>query len=120
MKKLTTLVLIAISITAWSFINVSNQYIAGTYGVCNTNNTTVELKLNPDNSFRYIDNSNPKKTINVKGKWTMKKNRISLHDYSSQFKFHDNWKIDKEGIVANSRRGLSFYRLVNKNNCENS
>ena len=103
-----------------SFVNISTESIAGTYGVCGTNQSTVELKLNADNTFHYIDNSNLKKKINVTGKWSMKKNRIALHGDNAEINFHNNWKIDNQGIAAMSRKGLAFYRLVNKNNCSNS
>jgi hypothetical protein len=119
MKKLITLALIAISFTTLSFVNIPTEKIAGTYGVCGTNQSTVELKLNADNTFHYIDNSNPKKKINVTGKWSMKKNRIALHGDNAEIKFHNNWKIDEQGIAAKSRKGLAFYRLVNKKNCAN-
>lgn len=120
MKKLSTLFLFAISIITWSFINVANENIAGTYGVCSTKNITVELKLNKDNSFEYINNSNPKKLIHVNGKWSVKKNKIMLHDYSPELKIHNKWKLDKQGIAVSARNGLAFYRLVNKNNCGNA
>ncbi len=89
----------------------SKKGIDVTYGVCNSENSTVKLELNDDYTFEYIDRSNPNNPIEVEGTYELKNNRVKLRSNDSGSNFHSNWKIVNEGQNAKARKGLSFYRL---------
>ncbi|MFK7949149.1 MAG: hypothetical protein AB8G11_16280 [Saprospiraceae bacterium] len=98
-------------ITSFSFVASTNSFV-GTYGVTNNNPNVIELTLNEDFSFIYKDFSNPKKKIDIQGKWKVENETIFLKEESSSFSFHNKWKIEKNGKVAKSRKGMTFYTLM--------
>ena len=109
----TSLIVIVI-ITLSSFTQVAELDYAGTYGVSENDNSKIELTLNKDKTFTYKDLSNSAKPIDVKGNWEVKNNKIILKDYESECSFHSKWKISKDGKLAESRKGLTFYSLIKK------
>jgi hypothetical protein len=90
--------------------NADNQY-TGTYGVSEGDHSGIRLTLNEDKTFTYTDFSNPSKKIDVSGNWEVKRNVVILTNYTSAYSFHTNWKIEQNGEVAKSRKGLCFYTL---------
>ncbi len=100
---------------------VSSQLsMSGKYGVCSYENNIpayLELTLNEDNTFHYIDKTNAAKPIDTKGNWTMGKNTIMLSNYQSGFAIHNKWKVDKNTKCLKSKRGMTFYRLCNIASC---
>lgn len=92
----------------------------GIYGVCNCDDKSlskVELTINEDFTFHYVDNFNPKKMIDLKGTWTLNENAILLKDYKSEFRIHDKWQIDNNEKCLKSRKGLEFTRLCYLKSC---
>lgn len=85
--------------------------LAGTYTVSENDPSQIQLVLNADNTFSYRDYSNAAEKIEVKGKWESKGRSIQLLSSTSTVSFHDKWKIDQEGNVAKSRKGMCFYTL---------
>ncbi len=116
MKAITQYFLITIFLTSlMSFINAPEVKFAGTYNVYDSNTAIIELVLNEDMTFTYVDHSNSNKKIDVSGTWEVKNNHILLKNYESEYSFHDKWKIEKNGMVAKSRHGITFYTLVKSN-----
>jgi len=111
-KILTALVTI---ILMSSFTNKNASEFIGTYGVSETDPARITLTINADQTFSYQDLSVPDKKIAVKGNWTLKGQKVILHDNSSNIKFHDVWSFEDKGQVAKSRKGFSFYRLCKIN-----
>ncbi|TND08331.1 MAG: hypothetical protein FD123_2362 [Bacteroidetes bacterium] len=92
----------------------------GTYGVCNCDNSgegsvQVELTINEDKTFRYVDNSNPAKKVDIQGNWTLQDNTILLKNYQPGLPVSNKWKIDEKCIK--SRNGLVFTRLCHIKSC---
>lgn len=107
-KILTALVTILLMS---SFTNKNASEFIGTYGVSETDPARITLTINTDQTFSYEDLSVPDKKIVVKGNWTLKGQKVILHDHSTGIKFHDVWSFEENGQIAKSRKGLSFYRL---------
>lgn len=94
----------------------------GVFGVCGCSSqrnvaNMIELKINPDASFSYIDNSNPNKKLLLTGTWTSKGNRLYLISDDKQTSFHRKWKFDKSGQCIKSRYQLNFRRICLLNPC---
>ncbi|MEL7532144.1 MAG: hypothetical protein AAFN10_12580 [Bacteroidota bacterium] len=85
--------------------------IIGTYGVGANNPSQIELSLHADHSFSYQDYSNPTNQIDATGRWEIQRSKIVLLDYDPQLSIHNKWKIEQQGMLAKSRKGLSFYTL---------
>jgi hypothetical protein len=87
---------------------------SGIFGVCgcssgeNNKAGLIELTLNADSTFRYIDNSRPSHPLLLEGKWTMKKNKVSLLSSDHRKSFHRKWKYSSNGQCIKSRYGLNF------------
>jgi len=115
MKKLIKIpFIIIILLTLFSFTQITDLDLIGTYGVSENDPARIELTLNKDKTFTYKDLSNAAKQIDVKGNWEVKNNKILLKDYDSEFSFHTKWKISKDGMVAKSRKQMTFYTLGKK------
>lgn len=92
----------------------------GEYGVCNCNTLSTvktELVINEDHTFRYYDNSNSNKVIDVKGNWVLKGDKVQLTNYTADFPIHKTWTIDKNEKCLKSRKGLNFTRLCHLRDC---
>ena len=89
--------------------------LSGTYGVC-SNAGLVELSLNEDGTYHYLDRSDPNRIVDVTGRWEAVKNHVHLA-HSDNIRFHTNWTISENGSVAKSRKGMAFYRLIRKDHC---
>lgn len=115
MKKIILVSFIAITLAVLSSFktSASDKYI-GVYGVSENDPSGIELVLNEDQTYTFKDFSNPNQHINVSGNWTFNKNQFILLNNSSNNSFHSKWKVTKDGKVAKSRKGLSFYTLMKK------
>jgi uncharacterized protein (DUF2147 family) len=111
-KQIKLLSLVAFVFVLMSFTNTPNSSIIGTYGVSENNPNVIELTLNADHTFAYKDFSNAKKPIDVNGNWEAKNDVILLKNYTTNFSFHNKWKIKMNGKVAKSRKGMTFYTLM--------
>ena len=125
MKTLKVLMLVAILGLSMSFINSSKKisFKSGVFGSnscdCMSEEIRVKMQLNfkEDNTFTYFDNFNPKRVVDVSGKWEMKGNAIVLSDYSSDYKMPDKWVLNTEGKCIKTRLGLAWYRLCSLKEC---
>lgn len=98
----------------FSFTNTSEENFSGTYGVSENDPVIIELILNENKTFTYKDFSNSTQKIDVKGDWEVENNQVVLKNYDTKNSIHSKWKIVKDGMVAKSRKGLTFYTLVKK------
>ncbi|MBI1182628.1 hypothetical protein GC194_00040 [bacterium] len=71
----------------------------------------VQLELNADGSFHYIDKSIPGKVVDVSGTWNMDGRKITLHEKGSSALKRNSWKLEKGKLAVKSRYRLCFYRL---------
>lgn len=94
-----------------SFRDHPEQRIVGTYAVSEDDPSAIRLNLMEDHTYTYQDLSNPRKAIRVSGTWATENNRVRLHALNSHYLYHSTWVISADGMVAKSRKGLSFYRL---------
>lgn len=88
--------------------------VIGIYSGCTKCVNTVELSINEDSTFHYLNKSNPSKIIDVEGKWTIAKNNnsIILKSNKDAKRFPDKWKIDKNYLCLKSEMtGLEIIRL---------
>ena len=126
MKTFTFILVALIAFSSGSFTIRSakkRNFSAGVYGVCactgtNAHPVQVELTLNNDNTFHYINNSDRSNTIDVKGNWELSNNTITLKNYTSPVAINDSWKVDKNEKCLKSRKGMLFTRLCNVKECK--
>ena len=115
----TKMVLTLAVAATFSFSPNPEAGIAGKYGVCACQEAPiVQLTLNEDHSFSYLDRSNPSKKVDVTGTWTLEKGRVVLGGYTSTYSFHTIWKVEDGGMTVKSRKGLAWYRLGNLEKCQ--
>jgi len=110
-NQLKMLGMVAVLFGAMAFTNPSKTSVVGSYGVSATDPARIELTLCADYTFSYQDFSDPAKPIQVSGNWEQKGNAVQLLHANSTYTFHDKWKFDKDGAVAKSRKGMTFYTL---------
>jgi hypothetical protein len=96
------------------------KLITGTYGVCSfagqdENSYKIEVTLNDDHSFRYIDNT-AKERIDTRGTWELKGNKVILSELSGESGLTKKWTID--GKCLRSRKGLCWTRICHLNECK--
>lgn len=108
-KTIKTLTLLTVIILMSSFTKMNTDQFIGTYAVSASDASQIKLIINADHTFYYQDFSISDKKIATKGNWTLKGNKVILKD--NGLKFHNVWTFEKNGEVAKSRKGLSFYRL---------
>lgn len=98
--------------------------LTGIYGVCQcedmqANLRRIELILKEDYTFHYIDFSNPKDKIDVKGKWIQYRNKVVFYEYASKLSIRDKWTVNANGKCLLSRKGLNFVRYCHLESCQN-
>lgn len=123
MKSLKILLATLVVLATMSFKpnNPLVKEVAGTYGVCDCAETTgskIELTINDDFTFHYVDQSNPAKKVDISGKWTLNGNTVRLKDFNSPFAIHEKWNIDKNDKCLKSRRGMEWRRLCQIKPCK--
>jgi hypothetical protein len=114
-KTMKTLTILTMAILMSSFSNTSVNQFIGTYAVCSNDPSQIKLIINSDQTYYYQDFSVSDKKIIAKGSWTLKGNKVVLKDNNTVQKFHNVWTFDKNGKIAKSRKGLTFYRLTKSN-----
>jgi len=112
-------------IMSFTGIPASNEMIlkTTTYGSCACQNASeitpkVELTLNPDHTFSYLNASNPAQKVDLKGSWKMSGKKVVLQADTAEKNFHKNWKFDNNQLCILSRKGLNFIRLCDIESCE--
>lgn len=111
-KAIKTLTLLTIVILMSSFSNKNVNQFIGSYGVSVDDPSQIKLIINSDQTFYYQDFSISDKKIVAKGSWVLKGNKVVLKDNDTEQKFHNVWTFDKNGKVAKSRKGFTFYSLT--------
>lgn len=106
-----TLFVATLVIILFSFNLPTENPFIGIYGVSTENPSQIELHINKDGSFYYQDLSLAKETIQVKGTWEIKGQKLNLISAADNSTFHNKWKLNKEGQVIKSRKGMTFYTL---------
>ncbi len=119
MKKLLLVLGLALGFNSFAK-NPPAKLITGTYGVCSfagldENAYKIEITLNDDHSFRYIDNT-ARKPINTKGTWEMKGNKVVLTEIEGRNGITKKWTIDDKCL--RSRKGLCWTRICHFNECK--
>lgn len=110
MNSLTKLSLLIASLFFLLSTKFENKGISAVYGVGESNRAQIKLELNQDYTFYYQDFSRIDQPIKVKGKYCLNEEEIKLlSDHPNRF--HQNWKILKNGMVIKSRNKLAFYTL---------
>ena len=124
MKQFTFIIGSALLFTLMSFMGNSTSDMAkvsGTYGVCDYEKLlpiTLQLALNKDSSFHFVDRTNAAKPIDVTGTWELKDKTITLKNYTSARPIHNKWKLDGNTGCIKSRKGMTYYRICNVNVCK--
>lgn len=112
MKKFFQLSLSAIALAMlFAFATPPTEGLDATYGVASTDPSHIELHLHKDLTFTFQDLSNPNRSIHAKGTYTVKGQTIKLDANDGEISFHKKWKISKDGMKANARKGALFYTL---------
>jgi len=109
-KTIKNLAVFVTIILMSSFIEKNADKFIGTYGVSASDPSQIKLTINRDHTFYYQDLSIPDKKIIINGNWILKGKKIILENHSQE-KFHNVWTFVKNGQVARSRKGFTFYRL---------
>ncbi|MEX2595871.1 MAG: hypothetical protein WEC59_02995 [Salibacteraceae bacterium] len=117
MKQKTIIAAAFVLTTLYAFTPAPETKVSGTYGVCKTSEVTVQLVLNEDHSFNYIDKSDRENPVYAEGTWEADGKKIKLNDSSHNLK-RTAWRVEKGSRAVKSRVGLSFYRLGNQKLCD--
>ena len=127
MQKIKAIIFLAALLSAMSFsgVPVSKERVLKTtiYGTCGCENTPestgmVKLTLHPNQTFQYLNASNPHQKVEVKGNWVMQGKKIILQADTTEKHFNKTWKFDKDQSCILSRNGLRFIRLCDIESCK--
>ncbi len=94
-----------------SFTNKHSFSFTGTYSVSLSDTLQIKLIIKADDTFDYYDFSNSENKIVVMGNWKLRNGKLELKNDDELIKFPNVWTFVKNGQVAKSRKGLTFYRL---------
>lgn len=119
MRKITTLIIVCFCLSLMSFNRIADYkkglFNSGRFGICkcgeNSYVPTISFMLNEDYTFHYVDFSNSKKPIDIKGNWKLKDNTILLENYTPTSSISNKWKLEENQKCIKSRSGLAFIRL---------
>ena len=109
----TALFIGIISLSAFDYAKLNSISATYSFFKSNTESPLIQLILKENNTFEFIDQSNPSKIIDAKGKYELNGNRVKLFDYNSKYKIANVWKIDSKYPCIKSRKGLKFTRICN-------
>ncbi len=108
----TFLFLSSITLVAFLSIRAASEpeqlIVFGNYGGDGT--TGPSIALNSDYTFHYVDNTSPKKPININGKWEIADHQVHLIDVNDKSVMTE-LQIVREGSCLKARKGLAFYTL---------
>lgn len=108
-SKFLLIVSIVFALCAFSRSTNNLEAVIGDYGVKSSSH--IKLSILEDHTFHYYNVSDPKQKVDVKGKWSLEKNKIILTDYGTEVSIHDKWKMEDDCNCIKSRKGLNFYRI---------
>jgi hypothetical protein len=108
-KTIKMLTLLATVMLMSSFTKMNADHFIGTYSVAASDPAQIKLILNADHTYYYQDFSISDKKIVAKGNWKLRGNKVVLND--NDIRFHNVWTFEKNGAIAKSRKGFTFYKL---------
>ncbi|TAH43986.1 MAG: hypothetical protein EYC69_01245 [Bacteroidetes bacterium] len=116
LKSLFTVIAFTFSFLSVNAIEFPPTLKTGVFGVCDCQAKSdkpkiIELTINEDFTFDYIDNSDPKNKLILTGKWTAKGSRIYLNSSDNRKTFHRKWKYVAGEKCIKSRYQLNFKRI---------
>jgi len=97
-----------------SFKKTPSPIGSGTYGVCDCDDETsnvIRLTINENNTFHYVDHSDPAKKLDITGEWAVDGKDIVLKNYQAPFNIHSRWSLAGNQNCIKSRKGMNFRRL---------
>lgn len=116
MKNQITLTLMGLAIIcsySFTFVTNGNEEFSASYSFVRTGEFSplIQLQLNEDNTFTFIDNSNPKEHIKAEGEYIVNGRSIKLFNYNSTHPISRFWKKDKKYNCIKSRKGMKWTRI---------
>lgn len=102
---------LCIGLMAFQSSSPATQVKTGTYSYTSDADAQLLLQLNNDNTFRYVNITNPAQPIDLSGRWSLTGRVIVLGAYDENVKIANSWKIDKNDNCLRSRHGLLWTRL---------
>lgn len=102
---------LCIGLMAFQSSSPATQVKTGTYSYTSDADAQLLLQLNNDNTFRYVNNTNPAKPIDLSGRWSVIGRVVVLRDYANDLSIANSWKIDEKYDCLKSRHGLLWTRL---------
>ena len=109
--KTTLASIVLLTVIAFSYSHTKIE--SAEFGVCMADeNTTVYLKLMDDATFCYKDQMST-----TTGTWKQEGSKVILEPANETKNFRDVWRLESGNRAIKSRKGISFYRLVNKEMC---
>ena len=115
---LSTILLISV-ISLSSRPRWNDEFKKGTYG-CKSLHSEVFLTLNEDQTFLYVNKTNPNRPVEVSGSWSRKGHFIRLFGEDFTSRFPRRWRIDlRYDCVRSGLSGAQFIRLCHSGNCSN-
>lgn len=116
MKNRITLTIIGLAIIcSYSFtpLKNGNEEFSTSYSFVRSgeSNPLIHLQLNEDNTFTFIDNSNPDKLKYAEGKYEINGRTIRLFNYNSTHPISRFWKKDNKCNCIKSRQGMEWTRI---------
>ncbi len=94
---------------------------SGTYGVCACEGSeatvpSVELALEDDQRFHFVDRTDSRNLLDVSGTWTMEGDKVALR--TADGALFATWTKDKNTNCLRTRKGLLFTRLCHLEACK--
>ncbi|HQW04835.1 MAG: hypothetical protein IPH05_10005 [Flavobacteriales bacterium] len=91
----------------------------GIYSVCGCDPTSstspvISLTINVDNSFHYMNGTDPQKKVDIAGRWELKGNTVSLFT-GTGYVLLEKWTLNKRCL--RSKKGMTFTRLCHMEEC---
>jgi hypothetical protein len=100
-----------LGLLAFKSSSPATQVKTGTYSYTSDADAQLLLQLNNDNTFRYVNNTNPAQPIDLSGRWSLTGRVIVLSEYDEKVNIANSWKIDEKYDCLKSRHGLLWTRL---------
>lgn len=123
MKRFTFICLFSFSLLILTSGKSKNSVaVEGSYGVCaceGNSSSKVTLTLKDDQTYQYVNKSDPNRPLDLEGTWIRKGSSIHLESKENTISFHDDWKVDGETNCLKSRNKLEFMRLCHLKHCSN-
>jgi len=116
MTKSIKIIFLSVFFLSLAFAAYPKDEPSKIFGVCdcqsaNNKKIIIELTLNPDNTFHYIDNSDQSRQRIYTGTYIMTNEKIELLATNPEKSFHKKWKVESNGQCIKSKHKLNFRRI---------